>query len=221
MNDSIIKPPAIYGDTLSPTQYSIFDSTSDMIIQNLKSKTYDIAVLHVENTSEFYVQTPEHLKTSMQYSQKIQNILQKYEESMSPNTSFTAIEKSKVPKYKVGDLLFTKNVCDAEWYRCFVIDITQCNDTKKTDDGYNYEVYFVDYGNKQKDIKSSNFRTYEAILASKCVSEKELDDIFSLPFQAVCCEIKNKKVSFRNTETLNTLVKDCLNLKIEIRAMTK
>jgi hypothetical protein len=218
LGETIQKPTAKYADTQSPTQYTIFDSFH-LIEPNFELKSYSITFIHIENTSEFYVLSVENAQKISEYTQLIQEALIKYENSCSPYRTTQLNGKKSTPSFKIGDLLFTKYEEDNEWYRCFITDVTpesSLSNSNQSNDGFSYEVYFVDYGNKQKNVMSSNCRTLEQIKASKVVGEKELNNIFNLPFQAVCCELNETKASPKNTDTLKKLFEEFGELTIKV-----
>jgi hypothetical protein len=210
-------------ENLGPTKYSAFDLSiiSSMTESSLNpNNSYTINVLHIENTTEFYAQTSEHLPKSLDHSQTIQKLLKKYEQTRQ---AAKCPEKSSKPSFNRGDLLFSKYEEDNEWYRCLVTDISKSNDSSITDDGFEYQIYFVDFGNKQSGVKSNTLLKFESLKAQLVDCDRELNDIFTLPFQAVCCEIKDAKNSSRNTEILQKLIAndDCPDLKIKILASKK
>ena len=219
MGESIRRPTAKYPNSPLSTHYSVFDSPS-MIVSHIQTKNCIVYVLHIENTSQFYVQTEESLVKTVDFSKQIQTMVAKYEKLPHQN-GISDGKRALMPHFKIGDLLLSRFEEDEQWYRCFVTDFSASSNTASAnDDGFEYEVYFVDYGNKQKSVRSSNFHTFDAIKASQVVGEKELSSIVNLPFQAICCELKDKKISDSNTDILKSLVKNNDEFKINIETST-
>jgi hypothetical protein len=223
LGENVQKPTAKYANTQSSTQCTIFNLLN-LIQTNIDIKSNNVSILSIENSSEFYVAPLDILPNIIDHSQSISRILEKYERNCTPyqSTITNGTVKKSTPTFNLGDFIFTRFEEDNNWYRCFITEITPTESRLNlTDDGFLYEVLFVDYGNKQKNVKSSNCRTLEQIKASKIVNEKELNDLFNFPFQAICCELNGKKVSDKNTETLKTISKNFDQVLIKVLKRTK
>ena len=69
--------------------------------------------------------------------------------------------------------------------------------TQKAEDGdeYSYDIYFVDFGNAEKNVPSSSVCSVDMLLNVNPneATQKEIESLLKFPFAAVCCELKNKK----------------------------
>ncbi len=90
----------------------------------------------------------------------------------------------------------------------------------KMNDGHSYAIFFVDFGNTEHAMSSSDMRSFTYVASTKAaktvISRDELDFVLTLPFQAVCCQLKQKKPSTRNSETLKTLMIDQLHFQAKM-----
>jgi YHS domain-containing protein len=100
---------------------------------------------------------------------------------------------------------------DLEWYRAIVIatktdpdpDSTYCNQTTTDFDettdtifqfGLLYDLFFVDFGNKQSDVRNSQICSVEQLneLNNKLHILDNIPAVFSMPFQAHRCQIPTR-----------------------------
>ncbi len=90
----------------------------------------------------------------------------------------------------------------------------------KMNDSHSYSIFFVDFGNTETSMRSSDMRSLPYVTGSKAaktaITRDELDFVLTLPFQTVCCELKLKKPSARNADTLKTLMNDHLNFQAKM-----
>lgn len=164
------------------------------------NKDHVVSICHIETTNEFYVQLAGNIKELMEHFQRIQLIAE-------------LAQKHSDTKHQVGDLVLARYHIDDTWYKGLVTQVD-----KKT--GL-YEVYFVDYGNTEAnnspvDLRSMSF-LYETV-SNKQELIDDLNAIIEFPFQAICCQLENKRASIRNTEILKTLVTDCFNFTIKTKS---
>lgn len=184
-----------------------------------------VSFVHIESINEFYVQTQDTLRFFIDFQAKIQRLL----ELMMANKSNQ--ENQFVEIFNKGDFVFGKFLSDMNWYRAIIINKNKNNfqGQNKFDDlpndGYLYDVYFLDYGNRQENLPSSLLFSFESVkeLNKKLnlMAGKDLDYIIEMPYQALCCQLAEKKNNTRNNEILKSLVHECLNFSIKIVANRK
>ena len=213
----IKKPVASYQPIKKDSSfYSIFNIKSSLTDYTLSmNKNYHVSILHVESTSEFYVQLSDFVKRSFDHQNQIQAMLEKY-------SKMTSGKQQANKQHKVGEFLFAKYSLDEVWYRGLITNVTKSQESNEEpiddNDGYLYEIYYVDFGNTEKNITSASLCSVETLLSSNPSEafHKEVEALVKFPFAAVCCELKNKKESKRNTEILKTMIGDYLDLNIVI-----
>lgn len=183
-----------------------------------------VSFVHIETIHEFYVQTQDTLRFFIDFQAKIQRVL----ELMLANKS--SCKENKCEVFKKGDFVFAKFLSDMNWYRAVVLNIEKTtgeNDefSHLSHDGLVYDVYFVDYGNKQESLPSSLLFSFDSVKQLNknlnLMPGKHLDYIIEMPFKAICCQLVDKKNNTRNNEVLKSLVHECLNFSIKIAATCK
>ncbi|CAF0956753.1 unnamed protein product [Brachionus calyciflorus] len=184
----------------------------------------ELTVSHVETISEFYVQTAQTLKIFLDFQGKIQRLLEIMVHKASQNPQITSKQL-----FKIGDFVFAKFMADLNWYRAVIINVQPKTEHSEYEDGPNdgflYEVYFVDYGNKQEDLPSNLIYSFQSVkslnLNLNFMSMEDLNYIINLPFQAICCQLIDKKENTRNNEVLKSLLQEYFNFDITVLNTTK
>lgn len=174
------------------------------------NQDYPITVTHIVNTSEFYVQLNENFNLLLEHQQKIQLLMEQ----------LLGLKQSQVARkqeFKIGDYVFAKYSYDFAWYRGVIMS------EKQEISGINkYDVFFVDYGNKELAALDSIYAikdVYKALgsstNATKVLTYENVDKISNLKFQAIMCKLDRVKNVKRNTEILKIMINDCLNLHMK------
>ncbi len=129
----------------------------------------------------------------------------------------TYLETYKQVRLDSGDYVFARYQDKKQIDRAIVVKKLDANDM--------YQLHFVDNGYKDE-IASQ--KIYSASLMHELIANNgqpnELDDlkaVIELPFQIICCQLKDKKESVRNTEILKALINECLNFQLEIVDIAK
>ncbi|RNA17888.1 maternal tudor isoform X1 [Brachionus plicatilis] len=183
----------------------------------------EVSFVHIESISEFYVQTQDTLRLFIDFQAKIQRLL----ELMLSNKSS---QENKQELFKKGDFVFGKFLSDMNWYRAVIISIEENSGQKSelselANDGRLYDVYFLDYGNKQENLPSSLLYSFDSVKQLNknlnLMAASELNSIIEMPFQAICCQLVDKKNNTRNNEVLKSLLLECLNFSIKIADTSK
>ena len=192
---------------------SIHDMDADAIQLDLEIDSMTpVAILHVESTNEFYVHHCDNTKKFVSNQNRINALLK---------SSAPLVDHS----YALGDYVFVHSSDD--WYRGLITQIrrrsTAGNDDDDDDDLI-YQVYCVDFGHRENDVTRHQLRPIQFIshaLPSQQHQSEEASSIITLPFQAVCCQLSEKRESTRNTETLKTLLYECLSFAIRVKSIGK
>lgn len=204
----IIKPIARYANQ------SFMKNTNAPCLN--QGSTYEVSVFHIESVNEFYVQTPDQIKILMTCQEKIQAFIE----------SLMASKATKrKQQFKIGDRVLAKYSSDLIWYRGVVTNFKPQLNSFQTGDFF-YEVYFVDYGNKQDDLPSSDIYSMQSILKMNeelelNFDQKDIESILNQPYQSFCCELIDKKDNTKNNENLKNLLGNCLNFDIKVMDRTK
>ena len=206
----------ILDEKFKQKKFSIFALGDHLTHFNLDfSKEHSVSLSHIINTDAFYVQSHDKLLSLIEHQQKIQSKLL----NSQPQINF----KCEDPIFHIGDFIFARYLVDGSWYRALVTLVTRSiENSNEVNDGYSYEVYFVDYGNTEYDMTSYNLRSIQSVFDSipQDQYKNELNSIIDFPFQAICCQLENKKVSTRNTEILKALMTECFNFKLKVISVT-
>ena len=189
--------------SIASNRFSILDNNEMSLVLALNT-TLDASIMHVENTNEFYAQSKDNLESLIEQQRVLQTLAE-----LSINMDFKSIRGQ--PTHQVGDICLAKYMCDSTWYRGVVVKV---NVDQESDDGFSYDVFFVDYGNVEVQMASNIVLSMQCVrnaikCSKKIAHEKELKSVVELPFMAICCELEQRKCCTRNTEILKSLIGDC------------
>ena len=200
------------------TYAPLFSGCIENSLINLDANTAEpkeITLVYINSTNEVYVQLNENFDLLITYQQHLQLIMNSLVQSTDDRTGGV---------FKVGDYVIAKFSYDLSWYRGIVLETPQPD---------KYEIYFVDYGNKEVVEKDSIYSVNDLIKVVKedssdsnnnqnCAFTYEtINSIVNFKFQAILCKLDKVKTCARNTDSLKSLMNECFNFHMKMQSIDK
>ncbi len=185
-------------------------SEADKGLNFAQDTKIDSVISHIVTSSEFYIQSQENLTQLVDQQQRIQLLAK-----LCSEMQFKSI-KGK-PTHQIGDVCLAQYLSDSSWYRGVIL---KYQEYPPQSGEFVYDVFFADYGNIEFNMSENLLCSIQAVKNSirsskKTSLELDLKSIIELPFQAICCQIFNKKENQKNTDTLKSFEPEIITFQIK------